>query len=103
MRLPSFDSEGGRKAWAFLAIWGGAITFTAIIVASMYQLRGQPGFIFWLAICAEIQVLVGMTALGWALGRRVKIDVDRHGIELSDQASGRPGDPVHVEMEGPRP
>lgn len=99
MKLPPLNTEDGRRAFAFLAIWGGCMTSTAFLAFYTWMLHGQAGFLFWLALAMHVQLLVGMTAMGWALGRRVHIDVDRGGIELSDINSA---DRMRMEKE-PRP
>lgn len=96
MKLPPLDTADGRRAFAFIAIWGGCITSTMFLAFYTYMLSGEAGFLFWLALAMHVQLLVGMTAMGWALGRRMSIDVDRSGIKLDD-ASG--ADKVRVEVE----
>lgn len=84
MKLPLIASPDGRRAWAFIAIWGGCIIFTAFAAVGLYIVRNSPGLSFWLALAAHLQVLVGMTALAWAMGRRSKIEVSRDGATLDD-------------------
>jgi hypothetical protein len=85
MRLPDIATHDGRRAWAFLAIMGGSMVFTAIIIWSVWMLRGHAGFVFWLALAAHAQVLVGMTALGWQMGRRLMASVSRDGVTVDDK------------------
>lgn len=85
MKLPPIETHDGRRAWAFLAICGGAMAFSLLIWIALYILRDQAGFVFWLAMAAHVQVLVGMTALGWAMGRRVLINVSRDGASVDDR------------------
>lgn len=87
MKLPPITTHDGRRGWAFIAISGGAMAFSVLIWVSLYLLRDHPGFIFWLAIAAHAQVLVGMTALGWAMGRRVSITVSKDGATVDDKGS----------------
>lgn len=84
MRFPSISTHDGRRALAFLAIIGGCMVFTALIIWSVWMLRDQPGFVFWLALAAHVQVFVGMTALGWALGRRLVASATRDGVSIDD-------------------
>lgn len=86
-KLPPIDTHDGRRAWAFLAICGGAMSFSALIWVCLYMLRDHAGFLFWLAMAAHVQVLVGMTALGWAMGRRVLINVTRDGATVDDRSA----------------
>lgn len=83
--LPPITNPDGRRAWAFLAICGGCMVFTAIIIASAWMLRGQAGMIFWLALAAHVQVIIGMTALGWAMGRRLVASATREGVQINDK------------------
>ena len=85
MRLPDIATHDGRRAWAFLAIMGGSMVFTAIIIWSVWMLRGHVGFVFWLALAAHAQVLVGMTALGWQMGRRLLASATRDGVTIDDK------------------
>ena len=89
--IPPFDTHGGRRAWAFLAIWGGAIVFTLFAAVGVWLVRDMPGLSFWLALAAHLQILVGMTALGWAMGRRVELDVSKDGAKIKDGA----GEAIH--------
>ncbi len=84
MKLPNISTHDGRRAWAFLAIMGGAMVFSLFIWVALYLLRDQPGFIFYLAIAAHLQVLVGMTALGFAMGRRLSVSANRDGVTIND-------------------
>lgn len=81
----------GRRAWAFVALWGGGITFTAFAAFGVWHLRTIPGFTFWLALAAHAQVLVVLTALGALLVKRM-IKLGRDGVEISDTSSGGNGD-----------
>lgn len=86
MKLPPINSHDGRRAFAFLAIFGGCVVFTIFAAVGVYQVRNNPGLAFWLAIAAHMQVLVGLTALGWAMGRRMTASVSRDGVSLDDSA-----------------
>jgi hypothetical protein len=81
-------TDTGRRALAFLAIVGGSMVFTAMIIWSVWMLRDQPGFVFWLACLAHAQVFLGMSALGWALGRRLLFSVTRDGATVDDKEGG---------------
>lgn len=85
MKLPTIMSPDGRRAWAFTAIVGGAMVFSALIWVALYMVRDHPHFVFYLALAAHGQVFVGMTALGWVLGRRMQADVSKDGLKLDDQ------------------
>jgi hypothetical protein len=87
MHAPDINTPGGRAGLAFVAIVGGCITFTALIFIALWLLRESPGFVFWLAVMAHVQVLVGMTALGFLLGRRFVFSVSRDGASINDGGS----------------
>lgn len=87
MNLPSFNDAEGRKAWALLALIGGAQTFTLFAAYAVYQLRGSPGFTFWLGLAAHAQVFVVLAALAWLLGVRRSIGVSDDGIEIKDNGA----------------
>jgi hypothetical protein len=85
MKLPPVDTHGGRRAFAFFAILGGCVVMTLFAAAGVYLVSGDTKLSFWLAIAAHVQILVGMTAMGWAMGRRLQIDVSKDGAKLNDQ------------------
>jgi hypothetical protein len=88
MRFPSIETHDGRRALSFLAIMGGCMVFTAIIIWSLWELRGNAGLVFWLAVLAHAQVFVGMTALGWQMGRRLLASASRDGVTIDDKGAG---------------
>lgn len=85
MKLPSIMSPDGRRAWAFAAICGGCMVFTIFAAVGVYILRNDAKLAFWLALAAHVQILVGMTALGWVLGRRMQIEAGKDGAKINDQ------------------
>jgi len=84
MKFPDIATEAGRRAWAFLAVMGGAMVFTAINIWILWMLRNHEGFLFYLGLAGHIQILVGMTALGWAMGRRLNVNAGRDGVTIND-------------------
>lgn len=82
---PDISTHDGRRAWAFLATVGGCMVFTAVIIASLWIVRHSPGFVFWLALAAHVQVFMGMGALGWAMGRRMATEVTRDSVKYDDR------------------
>lgn len=50
----------------------------------VYLVSGDVKLSFWLAIAAHVQILVGMTALGWAMGRRMLAEVSKDGVKIND-------------------
>ena len=85
MKLPPVDTHDGRRALAFFAILGGCVVMTLFAAAGVYLVSDDTKLSFWLAIAAHVQILVGMTAMGWAMGRRLQIDVSKDGAKLNDQ------------------
>ena len=85
MTIPNIMTPDGRRAWAFAAIVGGAMVFSAFIWIALYMVRNHAGFVFYLALAAHAQVLVGMTALGWAMGRRLLASASRDGVTIDDK------------------
>lgn len=88
MRLPDIATHDGRRAWAFAAIVGGCMVFTAVIIWSVWLIRAHHGFVFYLALAAHAQVFVGMTALGWAMGRRLLASASKDGVTIDDKGHG---------------
>ncbi|ASK88452.1 hypothetical protein [Sphingorhabdus sp. SMR4y] len=94
MNLDMINTDNGRRAFSFIAICGGCAVFTVFVFISLWLLRGSPSFVFWLALAAHAQILLGMSALGWALGRRMLFSVTKNGATVDDKGnngnSGRP-------------
>jgi hypothetical protein len=84
MTMPSIATPDGRAAFAFLAVLGGCGVFTVFAAVGVYLVRASAWFELWLA-AAHGQILVGMSALGFVLGRRAKIEAGRDKIMVSDQ------------------
>jgi hypothetical protein len=85
VKLPPVDTHGGRRALAFFAILGGWVVMALFAAAGVYLVSGDVKLSFWLAIAAHVQILVGMTAMGWAMGRRIQIDVSKDGAKIDDR------------------
>jgi hypothetical protein len=90
MKLPSIETPEGRRAFAFFAILGGCVVMTLFAAAGVYLVSGDVKLSFWLALAAHVQILVGMTAMGWAMGRRMQIDIGKDGAKLNDQGGEEP-------------
>ncbi|MFN3351934.1 hypothetical protein [Pseudorhodoplanes sp.] len=87
--FPPITTHDGRRALAFLGVMGGCVVFTLFAAVSLWLLRDHPGFVFWLALAAHVQILVGMTALGWQMGRRLSASAGRDGVSISDRDGGQ--------------
>lgn len=85
MMLPPLDTHDGRRALSFLAIFGGCVVFTVFAAVGVWLVSGNARYSLYLALAAHAQVLVGMTALGWAMGRRVQIKGGKDGVEIDDK------------------
>lgn len=89
MRIPPIDTHDGRRALAFLAILGGCIVMTLFAAVGVYIVRNSAGLSFWLALAAHVQIFLGLSAMGWAMGRRMTASVNRDGASFDDrQGSG---------------
>lgn len=84
MTFPDISTHDGRRALAFLAVLGGCMVQTVYIMAITYLLRNHAGFLFWLAMAANVLLFVGMTALGWQMGRRLVASATRDGVSIDD-------------------
>lgn len=84
--IPNIATHDGRRALAFLATIGAGMFFSLIILWSLYELRGNPGFIFWLALAAHVQVFMVLGALGWVMGRRMQANVSKDGAGFDDRS-----------------
>lgn len=85
MKIPPIETHDGRRAWAFLAILGGCVTMTLFAAVGVFIVRGSMGLSFWLAMAAHGQIFVGLSAMGWAMGRRMQSEVTRSGIKFDDR------------------
>lgn len=88
-RWPDIMTPDGRRAWAFVALVGGAITFTGFAAVGVWLVRMAPGLSFWLALAAHAQVFVVLTGLAALLIKRT-VRVGRDGVEIEDR--DHPGD-----------
>ena len=84
MKLPSILTPDGRRAWAFAALVGGAMTFTVFAAYGVYMVRNVAGFTFWLALAAHAQVFVVLTGLAALLIKRT-VSVGRDGVTIDDK------------------
>lgn len=84
MKLPPIETHEGRRAFAFFAILGGCVVMSLFAAVGVYLVSGDAKLSFWLAIAAHVQILVGMTALGWAMGRRMLAEVSKDGVKIND-------------------
>ncbi len=83
-RFPDIGTHDGRRSLAFLAVLGGCMVFTVFAAVGLYLVRDHPDFTFYLALAAHGQVFVGMTALGWQMGRRLQASAGRDGVSIND-------------------
>lgn len=84
-RAASIMSPDGRRAWAFAAICGGCAVFTGFAAVGVWLVSRNETYTFYLALAAHGQVFVGMTALGWAMGRRLQAEAGQGGVKINDQ------------------
>lgn len=84
MKLPTIMTPDGRRAWAFAALVGGAMTFTVFAAFGVWRLRDVAGFTFWLALAAHAQVFVVLTGLAALLVKRT-VSVGRDGVSIDDK------------------
>ena len=60
---------------------------TLFAAIGVYIVRGNAGLSFWLALAAHGQIFVGLSAMGWAMGRRMQSEVTKSGIKFDDRKS----------------
>jgi hypothetical protein len=87
MKLPPILTPDGRRAWAFGAILGACIVMTCFAAVAVYLVSGNALYSFLLGLAAHFQILVGTTAFGWALGRRMSLEANKDGAKISDGGS----------------
>lgn len=87
MKLPPIETHDGRRAWAFFAVWGGAAVFTLFAAVAVWLVSGNALYSLYLGLAAHVQVLVGLTAMGWAMGRRLNVSAGKDGIKIDDRTS----------------
>ncbi len=102
MKLPPIDTHDGRRGLAFLAILGGCVVMTVFAAVGVWLVSGNALYSLYLALAAHVQVLVGMTALGWAMGRRIQAEAGKDGVKINDSAGEaiQSGDAVTLTKEG---
>ena len=84
MNFPDIGTHDGRRALAFLAVLGGCMVQTLYVCVVTYLLRGHAEWLFYLAMAANVLLFVGMTALGWQMGRRLQASAGRDGVSIND-------------------
>lgn len=81
----SMLTPDGRRAWAFLALIGASLVFTALICWGLWHLRDQVHETFWLAILAHAQLFMVLGGFTWVLGRRMLVTASRDGATIDDR------------------
>ena len=82
--MPPITTPDGRRAWAFIALVGGAMVFTCFAAFAVYQLRNEVGFTFWFGLAAHAQVFVVLASLGGLLVKRM-VKITKDGAEYEDK------------------
>lgn len=90
--FPPITTPDGRRAWAFVAIWIGCIVFTLFAAVAVWLVSGHARYSLVLGLAAHVQLLVGMTAFAFVLGRRMRVGVSRDGATFDD--TGLPETPA---------
>lgn len=85
MTLPPITTADGRRAWAFVAVWIGCIVFTLFAAVAVWLVSGNARYSLILGLAAHVQLLLGMGAFSFVLGRRMRMKGTRDGIELDDR------------------
>jgi hypothetical protein len=80
------DNANGRRAWAFFAVGVGCFVFTVFAAVGVWLVSSNAYYSLILALAAHLQLLVGMSAFAFVLGRRMQIRGGKDGFELSDRA-----------------
>ena len=97
MPAPSLTDPEGRRYWSFLVILGGCFVFTALAAVGVYLVSGNEYYSLVLALAAHVQLLIGMSAFGFVLGRRLKARAGKDGLDFDD--SGEVDRRVEVEAK----
>lgn len=92
-KWPSFNTNDGRKFWAFIVILGGCFIFTIFAGIGVYLVSHNVVYTFYLALAAHVQLFVGMGTFGYVLGRRMKGSAGKDGFSWDD-SSGEPETPA---------
>ena len=85
MTIPDIMTPDGRRAWAFAAIVGGCMVNTLYLFVVTVWLKGEAEYLFYLALADIGLIFIGMTALGWAMGRRLLASASRDGVTIDDK------------------
>jgi hypothetical protein len=77
-------STEGRKAAAFVVMFGGAVVMTAYAVAVLVMVRNDLLHTFWLGIAAHVQLFALLAGfIGFNIRRTIK--AGRDGLEYDDR------------------
>lgn len=88
MRRPDIETPNGRRAWAFAALFGSALVFTAFIAWGLWHLKDDAEHTFWLAVLAHAQLFMVIVGFCWVLGRRMLLTATRDGATIDDRHNG---------------
>ena len=86
VKPPSLLTLEGQRAAAFLAVLGSCFVFTAFAAVGVWLVSGNARYSLILALAAHVQLLVGLSAMAFLLGRRFRLRGGRDGVEISDSA-----------------
>lgn len=85
MNLPTITTADGRRAWSFIVLWIGCVVFTVFAAVAVWLVSGNARYSLILGLAAHVQLLVGMGAFSFSLGRRMSVKGGKDGFEYSDK------------------
>ncbi|WP_396190599.1 hypothetical protein [Flavobacterium sp.] len=73
-----------RKNIALWMMFGGSLVFTAYAIAGLIMVSSNPGFVFWLAMAAHVQIFSIMCGYIAQLVKR-RISAGKDGVSITDE------------------
>ena len=80
----------GRRAMALLFLAGGGVAMTGYAGWSLWMVRTEPQYAFYLGLAAHVSILVVLTGFaGLLVKRMLKANVAGASFEANDQGDGQ--------------
>lgn len=85
--IPGIHTPDGRRAWSFLVILGSCFVFTVFAAVGVWLVSSNARYSLILALAAHVQLLIGLGAFSFTLGRRMSVEANRDGIKIKDEGN----------------
>jgi len=88
--------HSGRRAWAFLSMLLGCGVMTTFAALSLYLVRAELVYVFWLGMAAHMQVVVALTGFTAMFIKR-DVEISQSKVVIKDRPDGTTESSVDVQ------